>query len=125
MLFILRQGIGVISIKLSFCGEIKLEYRDERGHLLMGKEAYRDMCYQFHGHGSSKKNQERRLKQIERERMEYSKSSASAASGGVGGGGAHSNNTNNGSDSSAAAAAAILLAGCGGGGNAEHFEHRW
>ena len=35
--------------------EIKLEYRDEHGHLLMGKEAYRDMCYQFHGHGSSKK----------------------------------------------------------------------
>lgn len=55
--------------------EIKLEYRDEHGRLLTRKEAYRDMCYQFHGHGSSKKNQERRLKQIERERAEFSKSS--------------------------------------------------
>mmetsp|Transcript_25812 Transcript_25812/g.42304 ORF Transcript_25812/g.42304 Transcript_25812/m.42304 type:complete len:608 (+) Transcript_25812:1-1824(+) len=50
--------------------EIKLEYRDDHGRLLTRKEAYRNMCYQFHGHGSSKKNQERRLKQIEREREE-------------------------------------------------------
>ena len=50
--------------------EIKLEYRDDFGRLLTRKEAYRNMCYQFHGHGSSKKNQERRLKQIEREREE-------------------------------------------------------
>ena len=70
--------------------EIKLEYRDEHGRLLTRKEAYRDMCYQFHGHGSSKKNQERRLKQIEREQKEYSKSNnAGLSSGGnaVGGGG--------------------------------------
>ena len=64
--------------------EIKLEYRDEHGRLLTRKEAYRDMCYQFHGHGSSKKNQERRLRQIEKERGEYSKSGASAAGGGEG-----------------------------------------
>ena len=50
--------------------EIKLEYRDEHGRLLTRKEAYREMCYQFHGHGASKKNQERKLKQIEREREE-------------------------------------------------------
>ena len=54
--------------------------------MLTRKEAYCDMSYQFHGHGSSKKNQEHRLKQIEREQMEYSKSMANAASGGVGGG---------------------------------------
>jgi len=64
--------------------EIKLEYRDEHGRLLTRKEAYRDMCYQFHGHGSSKKNQERRLRQIERERAEYSKSSGIGGSGGGG-----------------------------------------
>jgi U4/U6.U5 tri-snRNP-associated protein 1 len=64
--------------------EIKLEYRDEHGRLLTRKEAYRDMCYQFHGHGSSKKNQERRLRQIEKERGEYSKSGASGEGGGVG-----------------------------------------
>ena len=50
--------------------EIKLEYRDEHGRLLTRKEAYRNLCYQFHGHGSSKKNEEKRLKQIERERTE-------------------------------------------------------
>jgi len=47
--------------------EIKLEYRDDFGRLLTRKEAYRQMCYQFHGHGSSKKNEERRLKAIARE----------------------------------------------------------
>ena len=31
--------------------EIKLEYRDDFGRLLTRKEAYRQMCYQFHGHG--------------------------------------------------------------------------
>jgi U4/U6.U5 tri-snRNP-associated protein 1 len=68
--------------------EIKLEYRDEHGRLLTRKEAYRDMCYQFHGHGSSKKNQERRLRQIEREQKEYSKSNnAGLSSGGNAGGG--------------------------------------
>lgn len=53
--------------------EIKLEYRDEHGRLLTRKEAYRNLCYQFHGHGSSKKNEERRLKQVERERTEASR----------------------------------------------------
>lgn len=50
--------------------EIKLDYRDEHGRLLTRKEAYRNLCYQFHGHGSSAKNEERRLRQIEREQAE-------------------------------------------------------
>mmetsp|Transcript_12739 Transcript_12739/g.18140 ORF Transcript_12739/g.18140 Transcript_12739/m.18140 type:complete len:751 (+) Transcript_12739:39-2291(+) len=62
--------------------EIKLEYRDEHGRLLTRKEAYRNLCYQFHGHGSSKKNEERKLRQIERELAE--KSNASNQSGLVG-----------------------------------------
>jgi len=62
--------------------EIKLEYRDEHGRLLTRKEAYRQMCYQFHGHGSSKKNEERRLKQISRERAEAA--AASRLQGGKG-----------------------------------------
>ncbi|KAL7518182.1 hypothetical protein ACHAWX_003035 [Stephanocyclus meneghinianus] len=62
--------------------EIKLEYRDDHGRLLTRKEAYRNMCYQFHGHGSSKKNQERRLRQIEREREEVKL--ASRLDGGAG-----------------------------------------
>lgn len=64
--------------------EIKLEYRDDFGRLLTRKEAYRNMCYQFHGHGSSKKNQERRLKQIEREQEEGKLASRQVSEGGVG-----------------------------------------
>jgi len=50
--------------------EIKLEYRDKHGRLLTQKEAFRDLCYQFHGHGASKKKEEKRLKQITREQAE-------------------------------------------------------
>jgi len=50
--------------------QIKLDYRDEHGRLLTRKEAYRNLCYQFHGHGSSNRNQEKRLRQIEREQAE-------------------------------------------------------
>lgn len=50
--------------------EIKLDYRDEHGRLLTRKEAYRNLCYQFHGHGSSAKNEEKRLRQVEREQAE-------------------------------------------------------
>lgn len=63
--------------------EIKLEYRDDHGRLLTRKEAYRNMCYQFHGHGSSKKNEERRQKLIERERQE-NKLASRQGEGGVG-----------------------------------------
>lgn len=64
--------------------EIKLEYRDEHGRLLTRKEAYRNLCYQFHGHGSSKKNEEKRLKQVERERKEGSLASRHDNSGTLG-----------------------------------------
>jgi len=50
--------------------EIKLEYRDKHGRLLTQKEAYRDLCYQFHGHGASKRKEEKRLQQIAREQAE-------------------------------------------------------
>lgn len=63
--------------------EIKLEYRDDHGRLLTRKEAYRNLCYQFHGHGSSKKNEEKRLKQIERERTEGSLASGQGDNSGT------------------------------------------
>ncbi|KAL3942980.1 MAG: hypothetical protein SGBAC_002931 [Bacillariaceae sp.] len=50
--------------------EIKLEYRDKHGRLLTSKEAYRDLCYQFHGNGGSKKKEDKRLRQIQREQAE-------------------------------------------------------
>lgn len=61
--------------------EVKLEYRDKHGRLLTRKEAWRDLSYQFHGYGSSKKNEERRLRQIERERAEASRASKHGTSG--------------------------------------------
>ena len=47
--------------------QVNLEYRDDHGRLLTRKEAFRQLCYQFHGYGSGKKNQEKRLKKIEME----------------------------------------------------------
>ena len=50
--------------------EVKLEYRDEHGRLLTRKEAFRDLSYQFHGYGSGKRKQEKKLQQIAREQAE-------------------------------------------------------
>ncbi|GKY96189.1 hypothetical protein MPSEU_000578800 [Mayamaea pseudoterrestris] len=50
--------------------EIKLEYRDKNGRLLTRKEAFRELCYQFHGHGSGKRKEEKRNAQIAREQAE-------------------------------------------------------
>jgi U4/U6.U5 tri-snRNP-associated protein 1 len=62
--------------------EIKLDYRDEHGRLLTRKEAYRNICYQFHGHGSGTRNQEKRLRQIEREQAEARVASQQASGAG-------------------------------------------
>ena len=64
--------------------EIKLEYRDKHGRLLTRKEAYRDLCYQFHGHGSGKRKEEKKLLQIQREQAEARVASRQAASGTMG-----------------------------------------
>lgn len=53
--------------------EIKLDYRDEHGRLLTRKEAWRHLCYQFHGYSSSYKTEEKRMKQIAQERAERAK----------------------------------------------------
>jgi U4/U6.U5 tri-snRNP-associated protein 1 len=50
--------------------EVKLEYRDSHGRLLTRKEAFRELCYQFHGHGSGKRKEEKKLQQIAREQAE-------------------------------------------------------
>ena len=41
---------------------VKLEYRDEFGRKLTQKEAFRQICYRFHGYGPGKKAKEKRLK---------------------------------------------------------------
>ena len=64
--------------------EVKLEYRDEHGRLLTRKEAFREMSYQFHGYGSGKRKQEKKMKQIAREQAEQRVASQQAnADGGM------------------------------------------
>eukprot|EP00978_Attheya_sp_CCMP212_P030301 scaffold110802_cov36-Attheya_sp.AAC.1 len=77
-----RSNPGINERDLEFANrEIKLEYRDEHGRLLTRHEAFRQMSYQFHGHGSSKKNEERRMRQIEREHAEGTLASRMDGSG--------------------------------------------
>ncbi|CAJ1966904.1 unnamed protein product [Cylindrotheca closterium] len=64
--------------------EIKLEYRDKHGRLLTSKEAYRDLCYQFHGHAGSKKKEDKRLRQIQREQAEARMASKGTTAGTLG-----------------------------------------
>jgi U4/U6.U5 tri-snRNP-associated protein 1 len=61
--------------------EIKLEYRDKFGRLLTRKEAFRDLSYQFHGHGSGKRKEEKRLQQVAREQAEGRLASRQVAEG--------------------------------------------
>mmetsp|Transcript_20069 Transcript_20069/g.19362 ORF Transcript_20069/g.19362 Transcript_20069/m.19362 type:complete len:899 (+) Transcript_20069:153-2849(+) len=44
---------------------VKLEYRDEFGRKLTQKEAFRQICYRFHGYGPGKKAKEKRLRQMD------------------------------------------------------------
>ena len=77
-----RSNPGINEKDMEFANrEIKLEYRDEHGRLLTRHEAFRQMSYQFHGHGSSKKNEERRMRQIEREYAEGTLASRMDGSG--------------------------------------------
>jgi U4/U6.U5 tri-snRNP-associated protein 1 len=45
-------------------GEVRIEHRDEFGNLLTPKEAFRQMCYTFHGITPSTKSREKRLKKL-------------------------------------------------------------
>lgn len=44
--------------------DIKLEYRDEKGRKLTQKDAFRQLCYRFHGYGPSEKKLEKRAKEV-------------------------------------------------------------
>lgn len=61
--------------------EVKLEYRDKNGRLLTRKEAFRELCYQFHGHGSGKRKEEKKRSQISREQSEARVASRQASEG--------------------------------------------
>jgi len=45
--------------------DIKLEYRDNKGRKLTQKDAFRQLCYRFHGYGPSERKLEKRAKDVE------------------------------------------------------------
>lgn len=51
-----------------FKPEINLEYKDDSGRRLDTKEAFKHMCYRFHGKGPGKNKIDKRLKKQELER---------------------------------------------------------
>lgn len=65
--------------------EIKLDYRDEHGRLLTRKEAFRQLSYQFHGYGSGKRKEEKKLKQIQQEQAQIRLASRQNTEGGAAG----------------------------------------
>ena len=49
--------------------DVKLEYRDSTGAVLTTKEAYRELCYKFHGTAPSQKTRDKRMRAMAREQM--------------------------------------------------------
>ena len=47
--------------------DVKLEYRDKYGNKLTPKEAYRELCYKFHGRMPSQKVRDKRMRKMKRE----------------------------------------------------------
>ena len=53
---------------------VRIKYFDKRGHELKGKEAFRQMCWKFHGKMPSHRKQEkmRQKEEVERKQMQIS-----------------------------------------------------
>ena len=60
--------------------EVNIEYRDEHGRALTQKEAFRQLCYSFHGYGPGKKKREKREKQLEEKEKSLSKDHSAVSS---------------------------------------------
>lgn len=46
--------------------EIHIDRRDEFGHIMDEKEAYKEFCYTFHGKKRSSRTQESRMRRFQR-----------------------------------------------------------
>ena len=64
--------------------EVVLEYRDKEGNKLTPKEAYRELCYKFHGRQPSQKTRDKRLKAMLREQALSKASSSDTPLGSLG-----------------------------------------
>jgi U4/U6.U5 tri-snRNP-associated protein 1 len=52
-----REGLGSL-----YDNGIQLDYRDDQGRVLTKKEAFRQVCYDFHGYGAGKNKRDKRIK---------------------------------------------------------------
>lgn len=62
--------------------EVALTRKDEFGRILTPKEAYRHLCYSFHGIQPSQNTKEKRIKQINKE-LSQKRAATTSANGGV------------------------------------------
>ena len=60
--------------------EVILEYRDEEGHKLTPKQAFRELSYRFHGQAPSRHVKDKRLKKLERERQQMQQFNSTGSS---------------------------------------------
>lgn len=82
---VVKIGRNATDKDKEFAGrEVKLEYRDKHGRLLTQKEAYRELCYQFHGHAGSKKKEDKKLRLVAQEQAEARLASRQGAAGTLG-----------------------------------------
>jgi U4/U6.U5 tri-snRNP-associated protein 1 len=58
--------------------DVQLEYRDDQGRLLTKKEAFRQVCYDFHGYGAGKNKRDKRIKSMQLETKNASSRSGPA-----------------------------------------------
>ena len=53
--------------KKDYKPKVDIEYVDDRGRILTAKEAFRKLSHRFHGKGSGKMKQEKRMKKLQEE----------------------------------------------------------
>ena len=68
-----REGLGSL-----YDNGIQLDYRDDQGRVLTKKEAFRQVCYDFHGYGAGKNKRDKRIKAAELEEKNSSSRSGPA-----------------------------------------------
>ena len=68
-----REGLGSL-----YENGIQLDYRDDQGRVLTKKEAFRQVCYDFHGYGAGKNKRDKRIKAAQLEEKNSSSRSGPA-----------------------------------------------
>ena len=67
MTVVFKGIVTEFSEKKDYKPKVAIEYVDDRGRVLSAKEAFRKLSHRFHGKGSGKTKQEKRMKKIQEE----------------------------------------------------------